>query len=155
MQCTYCLKVKSSALPGKSLQSWSAGGGTGGAASGRSVGITGRSGRVNKLTRVLVGAASTWSIRPLPPLSLSRDCSSWQRDIPNMESHYNDGVCYWPPLETVVIFKLNKDLSPRLDGQCPIGCPKSTPFLNFASSVESLVRMGVQRPQKNFSVIDP
>ena len=35
-----------------------------------------------------------------------------------------------------------------------IGCPKNTPFLNFALSVESLVRMGVQRPQKNFSVID-
>ena len=31
---------------------------------------------------------------------------------------------------------------------CILGCPKNTPFLNFASSVESLVRMGVQRPQK-------
>ena len=32
---------------------------------------------------------------------------------------------------------------------------QKTLFLNFASVVESLVRMGVQRPQKNFSVIDP
>ena len=38
---------------------------------------------------------------------------------------------------------------------CPLGCPKNTPFLNFASSVESLVRMGVQRPQNFFQRYRP
>ena len=29
-----------------------------------------------------------------------------------------------------------------------LGCPKKTLFLNFASAVEPMVRIGVQRPQK-------
>ena len=36
-----------------------------------------------------------------------------------------------------------------------LGCPKNTPFLNFASAVESLVRMGVQRPQFFFQHYRP
>ena len=38
---------------------------------------------------------------------------------------------------------------------CAIGCPKKTLFLNFASLFESLVRMGVQRPQKKFQRYRP
>ena len=38
---------------------------------------------------------------------------------------------------------------------CTLGCPKNTLFLNFASFFESLVRMGVQRPQKKFQRYRP
>ena len=31
-----------------------------------------------------------------------------------------------------------------------LGCPKKTLFLNFASAVEALVRIGVQRPQNAY-----
>ena len=38
---------------------------------------------------------------------------------------------------------------------CLVECPKKTLFLNFASAVESLVRMGVQRPQTKFQRYRP
>ena len=42
-----------------------------------------------------------------------------------------------------------------VDGGSALGCPKKTLFLNFASFFESLVRMGVQRPQKKFQRYRP